>query len=67
MGDIPCACIRLCTGSKISKEELKDFIKNKIEDYKVPDKIIFMEQFPRTSTVKIRKIDLYSHIKNVIL
>ncbi len=67
LGEISFACLRLRRGSKTSEDELKDFMKNKVEDYKVPDKIIFMDHFPRTATGKIRKIDLQSHIKNVIL
>ncbi|EKN68144.1 AMP-binding protein [Schinkia azotoformans] len=67
VGEISYACLRLRRGSKNSEEELKDFIKNKLADYKVPDKIIFMEHFPRTATGKIRKIDLQCQIKSVIL
>ncbi|HHW38610.1 MAG TPA: AMP-binding protein [Bacillales bacterium] len=66
-GEITYACIRLRRGSQNSEQELKDFIKNKMEDFKIPDKIIFMEHFPRIATGKIRKIDLQSHIKSVIL
>ncbi len=67
LGEITCACLRLRRGSKNSEEELKDFIKNKMEDYKIPDKIMIIDHFPRTATGKIRKIDLQSHIKSVIL
>lgn len=67
LDEISCACIRLRRGSKNSEDELKDFIKNKVEDHKVPDKIVFMERFPRTATGKIRKIDLQSNLKSVIL
>ncbi|WP_227937405.1 long-chain-fatty-acid--CoA ligase [Alkalihalobacillus deserti] len=56
LGEISCACIRLRAGRDVSEEEMMNFIKNKIADYKIPDKIVFVEEFPMTPSGKIKKV-----------
>lgn len=58
LGERSCAAIRLKPGQKVTEEELKAFIKGKVADYKVPDLIVFVDQFPMTATGKISKVNL---------
>ncbi|GIN97326.1 hypothetical protein J6TS1_31960 [Siminovitchia terrae] len=62
LGEITCACIKLKADSKTSELRLLQFIKNEISDYKVPDKIILMDEFPMTASGKIRKISLQEQL-----
>jgi fatty-acyl-CoA synthase len=64
LGEIACACVRLKPEADMTEQELKDFIKNKVADYKVPDKILFLEEFPMTASGKIKKVELQSQLKN---
>lgn len=66
LGEISCACIRLRPNARATEEELRSFIKDKVADYKVPDKIIFMDDFPMTPSGKIRKIDLQKQLKDKV-
>ena len=62
LGEITCACIRPRPGADVSIEEMKDFIASKVANYKVPDKIIFMDTFPLTPSGKIKKIELQNQL-----
>lgn len=64
LGEVSCACIRLKQEMKVSIEELSDFVKEKIADYKMPDKILIMEDFPMTPSGKIKKIELQNQLKS---
>jgi amino acid adenylation domain-containing protein len=44
--------------SQLTDQELYQFIKNKIPKYALPKKIIFVNDFPRTSSGKINNIEL---------
>lgn len=62
LGEISCAVIKLKPGYSENEESMKEFIKEKVADFKVPDRIVFVEQFPMTASGKIIKQEL----KNVI-
>ncbi|WP_258000318.1 long-chain-fatty-acid--CoA ligase [Bacillus sp. Marseille-P3661] len=66
LGEISCACIQLKAGTISSEEEMLSFIKEKVADYKVPDKIVFVEDFPMTPSGKIKKIELQSQLKEQV-
>ena len=44
--------------SKISKEEIYEFMKSYMAKWQIPDDIIFVDEIPHTATGKISKIDL---------
>ena len=44
--------------SKISKEEIFEFMKSYVAKWQIPDDIIFTDEIPHTATGKISKIDL---------
>ncbi len=43
---------------EVSKEEIYEYLKNKIAKWWMPDEILFLESLPYTATGKIKKIDL---------
>lgn len=62
--EVSCACILFKQEMKVSTEELKECIKERIATYKSPDKLFSMEEFPMTSTGKIKK--LYDQLHQAI-
>jgi fatty-acyl-CoA synthase len=57
-GEQICAWIQLKKGSKITEIEIKEYCRGKIAYYKIPQYILFVEEFPMTVTGKIRKAEM---------
>jgi acyl-coenzyme A synthetase/AMP-(fatty) acid ligase len=57
-GEIPVAFVTLKPGRQVSAEELLDYCKERLVDYKVPRKIEFLESLPKTGPGKIDKLKL---------
>ena len=56
LGESICACIVPSEQQKISLEEIREFIKDKIAPHKLPDELCIMDDFPKLSGgVKIKK------------
>ena len=56
LGESICACIISSAEPKISLEEIREFIKDKIAPHKLPDELCIMDDFPKLSGgVKIKK------------
>ncbi len=66
LGEITCSAVRLKSGAKVEAEELKQFIRERLADYKTPDKIVFMHDFPMTPSGKIKKNGFATAIENRI-
>ncbi|KZN95087.1 class I adenylate-forming enzyme family protein [Aeribacillus pallidus] len=62
MGESVCAVIKLKKGAACTEEELKEFVKAQMASYKVPNKIIFTEDFPVTASGKIQKVRLKDQV-----
>ncbi|NWU91504.1 ACSF2 synthetase, partial [Upupa epops] len=58
MGEELCACIRLRAGQDCTQEEIKAFCKGKISHFKIPRYIMFVDQYPLTTSGKIQKYKL---------
>ncbi|KAH7640340.1 acyl-coa synthetase [Dermatophagoides farinae] len=60
LGEEMVAFIKLRSGktNEWTEKSLKDHLRNKMSHFKVPKHIHFIDDFPRTPTGKIRKIDL---------
>ncbi|HEY7416003.1 MAG TPA: AMP-binding protein [Ktedonobacteraceae bacterium] len=54
-GEEICAWIRLKAGEQATAEEIREFCKGKIAQYKIPRYVFFVEGFPMTVTGKIQK------------
>jgi long-chain acyl-CoA synthetase len=57
-GEIPKAYISLKAGEKATEKEMRDYLKEKIANYKLPRYIKFLDELPKTPTGKILKKDL---------
>ena len=58
MGEVGMAFIILKQGEKSSPEEIIEFCKGKIANYKVPKHVEFVEEFPLTAMGKVQKFKL---------
>ena len=58
LGEVSCAAIMLKPGRHVTEEELQSFIKPKVADYKHPDHIVIVNEFPKTPTGKVKKHEL---------
>lgn len=54
-GEVPKAIIAVKNNSKLSVEEVKDFLKTRIASYKIPKSFVFVSEIPKTSVGKIDK------------
>jgi long-chain acyl-CoA synthetase len=59
-GEIPAAVVRRKEGRKISEAELVDWAKAQLSGYKVPRRIVIVDELPRTGTQKVQKRELLS-------
>jgi fatty-acyl-CoA synthase len=58
LGEVACACIVLVEGAIVTGEEIKDFCREMLADYKVPDLVRFLDSFPMTGSGKVRRVEL---------
>ncbi len=58
LGEAICACVVPVEGALVSGPEIRDWCRETLADYKVPDLVRFFEDFPRTGTGKVRRVDL---------
>lgn len=59
-GEIPVAFVVLKKGMELSSREILAYLKSKLADYKVPSRVIFLEELPRNSLRKVQKDKLIS-------
>jgi fatty-acyl-CoA synthase len=58
LGELVCACVVPVEGALITDEELRDFCREGVSDYKIPDLIRFLEVFPTTPGGRARRAEL---------
>ncbi len=58
LGELICAAVRPVEGAIVSAEELRDYCRDALAEYKVPDIVHFMDEFPLTASGKTRRIDV---------
>lgn len=57
-GEVPAAAVRLVSGAACTEDEIRTFVAARLSDYKVPQRVIFLDELPRTGTEKVRKTEL---------
>jgi acyl-CoA synthetase (AMP-forming)/AMP-acid ligase II len=57
-GEIPAAVVQRAAGSSLGAEELGAWAREHLSTYKVPRRITFVDELPRTGTHKVRKGEL---------
>ncbi|WP_338448763.1 class I adenylate-forming enzyme family protein [Niallia oryzisoli] len=63
LGEVSCAAIKLKPGMTEDEEEMKDFIRGKVANYKIPDHIVFLDEMPMTASGKITKVALEKELR----
>lgn len=63
LGEVAMAFVQLHDAATLQAEELTAFCRSRMADYKVPRKIRFVPDFPRTSTGKIQRFVLSREAK----
>ncbi|WP_232515506.1 long-chain-fatty-acid--CoA ligase [Aeribacillus pallidus] len=63
LGEISCAAVKLKDGALETEESMKNYLKGKIADYKIPDKVVFVDELPMTPSGKIKKVELQKKLK----
>jgi acyl-CoA synthetase (AMP-forming)/AMP-acid ligase II len=58
LGEEVGAVVVLREGAKATDRELRDFVGLRLADYKVPRKIVFMDEIPKGATGKLQRIGL---------
>lgn len=58
LGELTCACIIPVEGAIVTGDELRDFCRDLVADYKVPDLVRFFDTFPMTDSGKVKRIEL---------
>jgi oxalate---CoA ligase len=58
LGEEVAACVVLREGQQASERELQEFVGKRAADFKVPKKILFMQEIPKGATGKLQRIGL---------
>lgn len=61
LGDTVAAAITLQEGQTVQELEIQDFLKNRVSDFKIPNRIIQCDEIPHGQTGKIQRIRLAEH------
>ncbi len=58
LGEAICACIVPVEGAIVTGSEIREWCRVTLADYKVPDLVRFLDDFPRTGNGKPRRVEL---------
>ena len=58
LGEVACACILPVEGAIVTGEEIKEFCREAMAEYKIPDLVRFLDTFPMTGSGKVRRVEL---------
>jgi fatty-acyl-CoA synthase len=51
----PLACVVVKEGEQLSKEEVLDFLRERLTKWQLPDDVVFIDEVPKTSVGKFSK------------
>jgi acyl-coenzyme A synthetase/AMP-(fatty) acid ligase len=58
LGEEVAAAVVLCEGQNATEAELRAFAANRLADFKVPRRILFVPEIPKGATGKLQRIGL---------
>ena len=58
LGELVCAAVVPIEGAIVTGDEMKDFCRDHVADYKVPDLVRFFDSFPMTGSGKVKRREL---------
>ena len=62
LGEKNCLCAIVKEGSSLTLDEIVSFLKGRVADYKLPEALVVMQDFPMTPTGKIRRPELVKRV-----
>jgi non-ribosomal peptide synthetase component E (peptide arylation enzyme) len=66
LGEKNCLCAIIKPGASLSLEEVVSFLKGRVADYKLPEALVVMNDFPMTPTGKIRRLELVKRVAGTV-
>jgi fatty-acyl-CoA synthase len=63
----PLACVVVQDGEQLSKDELLDFVRERLNKWQVPDDVVFIDEVPKTSVGKFSKKTLRDKFSGYVL
>jgi fatty-acyl-CoA synthase len=54
-GERPLACVVIAPGESLSRDELLDYLRERLNSWQVPDDVVFIDEVPKTSVGKFSK------------
>ena len=61
-GEIGVACVVLKPAAKADEEQILNFLRDKLAGYKVPKKVVFLEELPISGAGKVLKRNLVEYL-----
>ncbi|HEX7049172.1 MAG TPA: AMP-binding protein [Longimicrobiales bacterium] len=58
LGELVCACVVPVEGAIVTGDEIMEWCRGALADYKVPDLVRFLDSFPLTGSGKVRRVEL---------
>jgi fatty-acyl-CoA synthase len=58
LGEATCACVVPVEGAIVTGDEIKEFCRETLAEYKIPDLVRFLDSFPMTGSGKVRRVEL---------
>ena len=58
MGEVGCACVVLKHGVELSEQELIEWSRAQMANYKVPRRVVFYADLPKNASNKVDKLEL---------
>jgi acyl-coenzyme A synthetase/AMP-(fatty) acid ligase len=62
LGEEVAAAVVLRVGLQASERELQEFVAQRVADFKVPRKILFLPEIPKGATGKLQRIGLAARL-----
>lgn len=62
LGERNCLCVIAKPGTQLALDEVVAFLKGRVADYKLPEELVVMTDFPMTPTGKIRRPELVKRV-----
>jgi non-ribosomal peptide synthetase component E (peptide arylation enzyme) len=66
LGEKNCLCAIIKPGSSLTLDEIVSFLKGRVADYKLPEALVVMSDFPMTPTGKIRRPELVKRVAGIV-
>ena len=58
LGELICVCVIPVEGAIVTGDELREFFRDQVADYKIPDLVRFFDTFPLTGSGKVKRREL---------